>query len=166
MAGALIIIAGLGKADFAWLDTLRRLHYPPERNRVPAHLTLFRSLPPSAEPEVRRSLSRAACAPAPEAFVSGVMDLDGGVALKVASLGLQDIHDDLASQFHGLLSAQDRGRWTAHVTIQNKVEPGEARKLLKQLQSNFEPQTIRIAGLQLVRYLDGQWKPLASYAFR
>ncbi|HEU5286581.1 MAG TPA: 2'-5' RNA ligase family protein, partial [Sphingomicrobium sp.] len=39
-SGALIVTAELGAEDFAWLDALRRRHYPPERNRVPAHLTL------------------------------------------------------------------------------------------------------------------------------
>ena len=57
MAGALIVTAELGKQDFAWLDALRRRHYPAERNRVPAHLTLFRTLPPSAEAEVRRAMA-------------------------------------------------------------------------------------------------------------
>lgn len=166
MAGALIVTAELGKADFAWLDALRRRHYPPDRNRVPAHLTLFRALPPSSEPEVRRSLARAASAAAPEARISGVMDLDSGVALRVASEELERIREQLAGEFHGLLSAQDVGRWTPHVTIQNKVEPREARALLRQAREEFEPRALGIAGLQLIRYVDREWEPLASYRFR
>lgn len=166
MAGALIVTAELGKADFAELDALRRRHYPPERNRVPAHLTLFRALPPSSEPEVRRSLARAAAAPAPRADICGVMDLDSGVALRVASEELQRVRDDLAGQFHGLLTAQDVGRWTPHVTIQNKVEPRTARALLREMRATFEPRPLKIAGLQLIRYVEGEWEPLASYCFR
>ena len=166
MAGALIVIAELGKPDFAWLDALRRRHYPPERNRVPAHLTLFRSLPPSAEPEVRASLARAAAAPAPEADTAGVIDLDSGVAFRVASQELERVRDELAGEFHGLLTAQDMGRWTPHVTIQNKVEPRIAGALLRAMREAFEPRPLRIAGLQLVRYVEGQWEPLASYGFR
>jgi 2'-5' RNA ligase len=165
-AGPLIVIAELGKADFDWLDGLRRLHYPPERNRVPAHLTLFRSLPPSAEPEVRRSLSRAASSPAPKAEISGAMDLDSGVALRVSSPELEHIRDELADAFHGLLSSQDRGPWAPHVTIQNKVEPRVARKLLEQIRAQFEPRPLKIAGLRLVRYVEGKWQPLAGYRFR
>lgn len=166
MASALIIIAELGKPDFAWLDGLRRTHYPAERNRVPAHLTLFRSLPPSAEPEVRRSLARASSAPAPDAMIDGAMDLDSGVALRVESADLTRIQRELASEFHGLLSAQDSGRWSPHVTIQNKVEPRTARALLRRIRDELEPRPLRITGLRLIRYVEGEWQPLAAWRFR
>lgn len=166
MAGALIVAAELGKPDFAWLDALRRRHYPPERNRVPAHLTLFRSLPPSAEPEVRRRLARAASGRAPAAAIAGAMDLDSGVAIRVESQELEQVRDDLAGDFSGLLTAQDSGPWNPHVTIQNKVEPRVARALLRELRSTLEPQPLRITGLLLIRYSAGEWEPLASYRFR
>lgn len=94
------------------------------------------------------------------------MDLDSGVALRVASEELERIREQLAGEFHGLLSAQDVGRWTPHVTIQNKVEPREARALLRQAREEFEPRALGIAGLQLIRYVDREWEPLASYRFR
>jgi 2'-5' RNA ligase len=166
LAGALIVLAELGKSDFAWLDALRRRHYPPERNRVPAHLTLFRALPPSVEGEVRRSLARAGSEPAPQAVISGAMDLDSGVALRVHSPELEAIRDQLAADLHGLLTSQDSGPWTAHITIQNKVDPKLARTLLKQLREGFEPRPIAIAGLRLVRYVDGKWEDVAAWKFR
>jgi hypothetical protein len=166
LAGPLIVIAELGKADLAWLDALRRAHYPPERNRVPAHLTLFRSLPPSAESEVRRSLARAASAARPKAEIAGVMDLDGGVALRVSSPELERIRDELAEEFRGLLTSQDQGRWTPHVTIQNKVEARVARALLRALREEFEPRALDVSGLQLIRYVQGEWEKLASWRFR
>lgn len=166
MAGALIVIAELDKSDFAWLDSLRRQHYPPDRNRVPAHLTLFRTLPPSAEAEVRRSLARAAAEPGPKAWLSGVMVLDSGVALRVDSPELARLRDELADEFHGLLTSQDQGRWTPHVTVQNKAEPREARKLLQAMRAGFEPRPLAIAGLTLVRYSEGEWEPLGSWRFR
>ena len=166
MAGALIIIAELGKSDFAWLDSLRRAHYPADRNRVPAHLTLFRSLPPSAQDEVRRRLSRAAAEVAPDAQVAGVMDLDSGVALRVDSPELEALRGDLAEEFRGLLTSQDLGRWTPHVTIQNKVEPRVARALLKAMRESFEPRRLSITGLSLVRYREGEWEPVGTWRFR
>lgn len=48
MAGALILTAELGAADFSWIEGLRRAHYPFDRNYVPAHLTIFHALAPSA----------------------------------------------------------------------------------------------------------------------
>jgi hypothetical protein len=101
VSGTLIVLAELGKKDFAWLDALRRRHYPADRNRVPAHLTLFRSLPPSAEEEVHRSLSRAASAAAPLAEISGVIDLDSGVALRVLSGELEETGSGSGTSFAG-----------------------------------------------------------------
>ena len=38
MAGPLIVTAELAPADFAWLNALRRQHYPAERNQLPANI--------------------------------------------------------------------------------------------------------------------------------
>ena len=166
MAGALIITAELADADFAWLDRLRRAHFPPDRNQLPAHLTVFHALPPSAEGEVRRSLSRLASDPLPRASIEGLMDLGGGVAFRIVSVELDAIRRQLAVDFRGLLSAQDSGGWRPHVTIQNKVAPKEARALLAKLEREFRPVPLRISGLGLHRYLGGPWEELGKYSFR
>jgi len=166
MAGALIVTAEIGASDLAWLDRLRRAHYPPERNRVPAHLTIFHALPPSAEREVRSSLSRTVSAEPPIAFIEGLMNLGGGVAYRVVSPQLDEIRSRLAHDFHGLLSAQDSGGWRPHVTIQNKVSPKEARALMIEIERGFCPQPLEIRGLGLHRYVDGPWERLATYVFR
>ena len=167
MAGALIVAAELAKPDFEWLDALRRRHYPPDRNRVEAHLTLFRTLPPSAEDEARRSLGRAAASERrPQAQLAGVMDLDSGVALRVASPALERVRDELAADFRGLQTSQDLGRWTPHVTIQNKVEPRVARALMLELRARLEPRPLQITGLKLVRYLEEGWLPVDVFRFR
>ena len=165
MAGALIVTAELAPPDFAWLDRMRRAHFPPERNQLPAHLTMFHALPPSAEGEVRRSLSRLACEPPPRASIEGLMDLGGGVAFLIVSTELDAIRAELAGEFHGLLSAQDLG-WRPHVTIQNKVPPNEARALLGKLEREFRPRPLGIAGLGLHRYLGGPWERIETYRFR
>jgi len=94
------------------------------------------------------------------------MDLGGGVAIRIRSDGLDRLREELLEEFHGLLSAQDRGGWIPHVTIQNKVEPKVARGLLRSLKKDFRPRPLQIAGLELVRYLEGSWERLASYRFR
>jgi hypothetical protein len=123
VAGALIITAEIASPDLAWLDQLRRVHYPIERNQLPAHLTMFHALPPSTEGEVRSSLARFAADKAPRASIKGLMDLGGGVAFRVVSPDLDRIRRELSEDFHRLLSAQDAGGWRPHVTIQNKVPP-------------------------------------------
>jgi hypothetical protein len=166
MAGALIVTAEIAQRDFAWIEQLRRAHYPPERNQVQAHLTMFHALPPSAEAEVRTRLSSAAKARAPRASIEGWMDLGGGVAFRVVSPDLDQIRAELSSDLHGLLSAQDSGGWRPHVTIQNKVAPKIARALIASLQQGFSPRSLAISALGLHRYLAGPWERIAVYPFR
>ena len=166
MSGALIVTAGLGPADQARFGRLRREHFPPERNHLGAHLTMFHALPPSSEAEVRAALREAATGPAPAAEVAGLIDLGGGVAFRIRSEGLERIRADLSERFHGLLTAQDGGGWRPHITVQNKVPPGEARKLRAALESAFEPRPLAIASLDLHRYLGGPWEPIRSFPFR
>jgi hypothetical protein len=163
---ALIVTAELGLEDFAWLDALRRRHFPPERNQLSAHLTMFHALPPSAEQEVRARLAELSAGAAPEAVIAGLMNLGGGVAYRVVSDGLDAIRSELAHDLHGLLSAQDSGGWRPHVTIQNKVEPKVARELRQSLERDFTERPLRIAGLGLHRYLGGPWEKLRVYPFR
>jgi 2'-5' RNA ligase superfamily len=166
VAGALIVTAEIGSADLAWLDRLRRAHYPADRNRLPAHLTMFHALPPSAEGEARSTLSRLASGSRPRASIDDLMDLGGGIAFRIVSEDLDRIRRDLADHFHGLLGAQDSGGWRPHITIQNKVPPKEARALLTRLQADFRPRPLAISGLGLHRYLGGPWEKLAVYPFR
>jgi hypothetical protein len=166
VAGALIVTAEIAQRDFSWIEGLRRAYYPRERNRVPAHLTVFHSLPPSAETEVRGRLSRAVQGRAPAATIEGLMDLGGGVAFRIVSPDLDRIRDELADGLHGILGAQDNGGWRPHVTIQNKVAPKVARALKKSLESGFAPRPLAISGLGLHRYLDGPWERVAVYSFR
>lgn len=166
MAGPLIITAEIAPSDLAWLDRLRRSHYPAERNQLPAHLTLFHALPPSAEAEVRSTLARLARQRPPRASIGGAIDLGGGVAMRVVSEELDQIRADLAMDFHGLLSAQDALGWRPHITIQNKVASKEARSLKALIDRVFRRCPIGVSGLGLHQYLGGPWKLLALYQFR
>ena len=166
MAGALIVTAELGREDQAWLDRMRRTHFPPDRNHLSAHLTIFHALPPSTESEVRYSLAEAAKEPPPPAWIGGLMDLGYGVAFRVVSDELDRIREDLSETFRGLLGAQDSQGWRPHVTIQNKVAPKVARRLREELEEGLEPRPLAIRGLGLHRYLGGPWERLADYPFR
>ena len=155
-----------GDGDNGWLQQLRRTHYPPERNRVPAHLTLFRQLPPSLEAELAQRLTAAAAAPPPGATIAGIVDLGEGTALRVESEALAAIRGELADAFQGLLTPQDLTLWRPHVTIQNKVEPRDAKRLQQQLRATLEPRPLAIRALATWRYRDGPWEPLRTHSFR
>ena len=127
---------------------------------------MFRALPPSALDEARRQLSIQAANHAPDARAAGLMNLGGGVAIRVVSDELDAIRDAIADHFHGLLSAQDSGGWRPHVTIQNKVPARQAKALIDMLEADFRPRPIAIAGLGLHRYRGGPWERVAAYPFR
>ena len=166
MAGALIVTAEFGARDLSWLDGLRRRHFPPERNQVPAHLTIFHALPAFAEEEVKGRIRQLVRAPAPTASIEGLMNLGGGVAFRVVSPALQFLREELARGLHGLLSAQDSHGWRPHVTIQNKVPAKVARALMESLERDFTPRPLVVSGIGLHRYLDGPWETIGRFAFR
>jgi hypothetical protein len=162
----LIVTATFGADDHGWLEGLRRRHFPPERNQVPAHLTLFHHLPPSLDAELRDRLGAITAEPPPRAFISGVMDLGRGTAFRVESEQLEDIRAQLAAAFRGMLTPQDQAGWRPHVTVQNKVPRRDAADLQKQLQLGDFPRPLAIRGLTSWRYLGGPWEKLRDYSFR
>ena len=127
---------------------------------------MFHALPPSLEAEVCSQLKAHCAGPRPSATVAGLINLGGGVAYRVESAELDSIRESIADHFHGSLSAQDAGGWRAHVTIQNKVTPRDAKDLLDRLEQDFRPRPLAIHGLALHRYLSGPWEPLGRWAFR
>jgi len=164
--GPLIVTAEFGPADFAWFDRQRGEHFPPERNQLPAHLTLFHALPPSALAEAKSRLSTASRRSPPQASVAGLMNLGSGVAYRIHSPELETIREELADAFHGLLNAQDSAGWRPHVTIQNKVAPKVAKALYNQLDAAFETRILALSGLALHEYRGGPWAPIGRWPFR
>jgi hypothetical protein len=166
-AGPLIVTAELPSDLLAWADALRRRHYPPERNRVEAHVTLFHALPPSCEDELRELLATAArdSAPAP-ARIDGVISLGRGTALRIESSAMLALRRELADRLHGVLTEQDGHEPRLHVTVQNKVSAMEARALQQHLAAEVIPRDFRFTGLALHRYRGGPWDTLKRWSFR
>ena len=162
----LLITAELPAGVFAWAEGLRRAHYPPERNRLGAHVTLFHALPPSAEGEVRRLLGEIAARPAPEAAIVGLMDLGQGTALSVDSPQMVAIHTELAERLHGLIQQQDARVLRLHITVQNKVPRAEAKALQAELAASLAPRAFRFRGLALSHWRDALWRQAQLYPFR
>ncbi|GLV25532.1 2'-5' RNA ligase family protein [Sphingobium sp. Cam5-1] len=157
----------MGAEDFAWADGLRRAHFPPERNKVPAHISLFHHLPPTLLPELSDRMKGLCAGAPPLAMITGVMLLGRGVAFDVRSDGLLAIRDELAEAFRGLLTPQDQARARLHITVQNKVEPSVARALADQLKAEFRPRPLRIVGLAAWHYRDGgSWDLAKKVSFR
>lgn len=162
----LIVTALLGSADFAWADGLRRRHFPPERNVVPAHISLFHHLPPARLDELCRLLRDLAAEPPPAARLTQLVALGRGVAYQVHSPDLLAMRDHIADIFCYDLIPQDQGTPRLHITVQNKVEPAVARALLQELAACFSPRPLVISGLAIWHYRGGPWQPAFSVKFR
>ena len=165
MIAPVIVAAVLAPADLRWLDGLRRAHFPPERNQLAAHLTLFHHLPPSVLAELDGRLRESVRVARPVAAIDGVMLLGRGVAMRVRSDGLARIRSELAAAFDGLLTPQDAAGWRPHVTIQNKVEPATAKALHAELSAGFAARPLGIVGLATHWYRGGPWEEIARYRF-
>ncbi|RKK01996.1 2'-5' RNA ligase family protein [Pseudoroseomonas wenyumeiae] len=161
----LILTLGLDAASFTRLDALRRAHFPPERNYLSAHLTLFHALPGAMLAEISANLETlAAGTPPPALHFAGLRSLGRGVAFTVESPALVRLRGLLASAWHGLLGAQDRQGFRPHVTVQNKVEPAAARALLAELENDFTSWEGQGVSLLLWHYRGGPWEPAGTFA--
>ena len=167
MSGALIVTAELGPADFAFFDGQRRRYFPPDRNRIAAHLTMFHAIPAPDEAELKQRLAALASEyPPPRAVVTGLMNLGGGVAYRIASDDLDDIRTALSHGFRGRLTLQDQQGWRPHITVQNKVSSSIAIATLCELERGFAPRPLAIAALAYHHYEGGPWRPGRRYPFR
>ena len=138
-----------------YFDRLRDKHFPPERNYLKAHLTLFHQLPDV--PNTFQILRELPFEPF-DMQVSGLIHLGAGVAYQIESEELQQLHACLSAAFADDLIPQDMQRFKPHITVQNKVTPDASKQLLAKLREGFEPFIVRAIGLDLWIYQGGPWK--------
>lgn len=162
----MILTARVAEHDLIPFDRLRQKHFPPERNFLRAHLTMFHRLPGEYVGRIIESLQFVAKETRTiSARASGVRHLGAGVAFTIESTELHLIRDALRSDFVHWLGSQDMQTWRPHITIQNKASVTEANRLHRELAGNFHPRDITIVGLDLWRYLDGPWASEATVPF-
>ena len=166
-AAPLILTAELPPDLHRWATELRRAHFPPERNLLEAHVTLFHALPPHLENELRSLLARLAgeCGPV-VARLDGLMNLGCGTGLRLSSAAMLDLRARIAEYFRGMLTAQDSHPPRLHVTIQNKVSPAIASALQAELAGMVSARDFAFPGMALFRYRGGPWEPVRRFAFR
>ncbi len=163
----LILTAELPPELHVRFTALRTAHFPPERNYLAAHVTLFHAIPPQCEPEVRSYLARLASEMTKiDGRVEGFMSLGGGTAIRLTAPDMLLLRDEIAEHFRGMLTAQDQHRPRLHVTIQNKVTSKEAKALQAELAGTIMPHEFRFPGLALYAYRGGPWEFLRRFAFR
>ena len=160
----LILTLHFDPASQARFEAERKRYFPPERNKVPAHLTLFHQLPDSEF--VRQTLAETARAQCTfSVMVTGLRSLGGGVAYSLASPPLGALHGRLAAAFDVLLIPQDRQPFRPHVVVQNKVRPETARLTLVELSRDFAAFSAQAVGLDLWLYGNGLWTLQKFFTF-
>lgn len=165
-AAPLILTLRMDTPSFERFDGERRRFFPPERNLIPAHVTLFHALPGEQEPMIVRHLADLAGQMDRFAFTaSSLRSLGRGVAYEIDSPPLLAMRRALSAEWGRWLTPQDAQGYRPHVTIQNKVAPDEARALLKTLRAGFQPFGGTGTGLLLWRYRGGPWERAGSFGF-
>ena len=166
-AGApLILTLQLDERSSAFFDAQRRRYFPPARNFIPAHLTLFHALPGEHLVTIQQDLERSiACRHPFPLDVTGLRSLGRGVAYTLRSAELADLRRSLAATWIDWLKPQDRQNHQPHVTVQNKVDPTQARALLEELGDGFKPFRVEGMGLELWWYRGGPWEKVRSFGF-
>ena len=163
----LILTAQLPDGLQGWATALRTAHFPPERNFLAAHVTLFHALPGFCEAEVIQQVRQLAKEFAPvDARIVCIMSLGGGTAIRLESEGILRLRELLADHFHGLLTDQDKGGKRLHITVQNKVSGREAKALQAELAPQVEERAFAFRGLAVHRYEGGPWTLIDDVNFR
>jgi 2'-5' RNA ligase len=161
----LILTLALEPKDFEYFEALRQQHFPPGRNFIAAHLTLFHALPNNES--TINTVKGTADAYTPFLLnVTKPASIGNGVVFRMESQALTELHKSLQHTWMDLLSRQDRQTLWPHITVQNKVNADEAKNLLIQLTESFVPFTVQATGLQLWEYLNGPWRLVDTFYFR
>lgn len=151
-------------------NELREAYFPPARNMLDAHVTLFHALPGAQLPWVVQQLEALAETQAPLPFsVSGPFSLGHGVALRLQCPPLVALRNQLTKRCDAAevpLTKQDQAPLRPHVTVQNKVSLQDARRTLEAITMAWDPSfSGHIEGLGLWHYRGGPWELAHRVAF-
>ena len=155
----LLLTAELAQPAQDLFEALRQRHFPPERNLIPAHVSVFHTLPGGAQGRIAarlRGLAAERCA----VTVTEPFTLGRGVAFRLQAPALLAARAALARDWASWLTPQDAQGYRPHVTVQNKVAAEKARLTLWQLRQGFVPFQTEVVAWRLWRYLGGPWEAL------
>lgn len=166
MSLPLILTLKIDADSFQFFDELRREYFPPERNFLAAHVTLFHHLPGAKIEEIKADLQEIAgeTRAFPLEFTKWRF-LGKGSAMSIESPELTRLRAALANRRHEDLTRQDSQKFQPHITVQNKVAPDEARTLYEKLSAGWQAKTGTGEGLTLWHYVAPGWKFEQEFSF-
>ena len=160
----LILTLWINEQAQIYFDDLRWSYFPPQRNYLAAHLTLFHALPDERyiDDDIMALSEKLKVF---DVKAREIVSIGNGTAIKIDAPILISIHRRFQERWHQVLSGQDKQNLWPHITIQNKVSADEAKKLKERLAETFKPLVFKAIGLKLWRYLGGPWEPVKAYKF-
>ncbi len=134
ISSPLVLTLKLDQTTFEQVNALRQKYFPPERNLVPAHVTLFHALPGDQETVISQLL-QTLCAQSARIALSlpTLRFLGKGVAIEIDAPALVQLRQTLAETWSPWLTRQDRQGYRPHITIQNKTTATEAQQVYEEL---------------------------------
>ena len=148
------------------MTELRNKHYPRDLNHLDAHVALFRALPGSQLGTIHRDIERVVQETAPFAIRTTLACAQRhGVIIGVRGRRASIIYEQLKLRWMRFLSPQDRRGFSAHYTIQNKVDPNRAERTAMEIRETFKGSQGIVMGLVLYRFENGPWRDGRTFLF-
>lgn len=149
------------------LNLWRARYFPPERNFLDAHVTLFHALPEIEWARFNADVEQVTRkTPRFKVRVAEPYSLGRGVGVKVEAKDIGVIHQRLQNLWQDFLRPQDLQKRRAHCTLQNKVEPAHARASRAEIGAAWTNLEGEARALDLWEYLNGPWRFCARYDLR
>lgn len=162
----LILTLKLDAAAFQYFEALRQQHFPPERNFLAAHLTMFHHLLGEELAKIKSDLPEICSTIENFSLVFPSWRFLGkGAAINVEADELLKLRARLANIWRDWLTPQDRQKFQPHITVQNKVAPDEARRLFEKLAAEHSFFNGESEGVTLWHYLGAEWKFEEEFLF-
>ncbi len=165
MQTPLILTVGIEETVQSFFNQKRKEYFPPEKNFIDAHLTLFHHLPDDDTAIIRTIEDLCFEQKAIPLSITEIKNIGKGVVYKIESKELIQLHRKLQKKWMDYLTMQDRQGLWPHITIQNKVTAEEVKQTLQQLKEGFIPFDVTATGLTLWRYLNGPWQQYQHFPF-
>jgi len=162
----LILTAKMDEDSFEFLNGLRKQYFPPERNFLTAHITLFHQLPGECLEEIEDYLKIIASRQYKFKLIfSAVKFIGKGTIVQIESTELISLRNKLVNHWSDWLIPQDKQKYAPHVTIQNKTETSEAQQVYENLNQSWQSRAGTAIALQLWHYRGGPWQLANEFNF-
>ena len=163
----LIVSARLDDEAQSFFNQKRQEFFPPERNYLDAHLTLFHKLPEDKKAAICNDLKMLTNkTEIMKAEVNDIMFMGFGSAYVIDCPRLFHLRAALVTEWCDLLTPQDKQTFKPHVTFQNKVPAEQAKQVFAAQKDKFTPFSCKILGLSLWHYDNGPWELIEDFMFQ